>query len=125
MNQDKKKILCVEDDEEICIMLTEILSRFDFEVKSARTIADGVGMARQNRFDLYLIDCQFPDGKGLDLLLKLRSFDSQTPILIYTGDATQSFRETALKAGAQAYVIKPYGLDEIELIINKLLNGNH
>jgi len=123
MGLERKRILCVEDDVDSCDMLRVLLH--EYEVVAANTVAEGLKMARAEHFDLYLLDSRYPDGSGVDLCRQLRLFDSQTPIVFHSGLEGESDIRDALSAGAQAYLVKPIGIDELEGSIERLLAEGH
>ncbi|HKQ06214.1 MAG TPA: response regulator [Blastocatellia bacterium] len=79
-------------------------------------------VAKGERFGLYVIDNHFPDGTGVELCRAIRSFDAETPLIIYSGTSTSEDLEEGLRAGAQAFVLKPY-LDALLMTMAKLLNA--
>ena len=107
----RKRILCIEDDEDTCLLLTELLSYAGYEVVSAQTAAEGVKLAQSNGFALYLLDNWLPDGSEVDACKLIRSFDSNTPIIFYSAAVYDLDRQQALEAGAQVYLGKPVAID--------------
>jgi DNA-binding response OmpR family regulator len=70
-------------------MATILLSQqFNYEVTTARTLADAVRLAKGERFDLYLLDYLLPDGTAFDLCRLIREFDSVTPALLYAANVS-------------------------------------
>ena len=99
----KKHILCVDDNSDVCILVAAILK--EYNLTSAYSMADAVKRATAEKFDLYILDYHLPDGTGLELCLMLRTFDRDTPILFAT--ATSSITETqVMTAGAQGLIRK-------------------
>ena len=121
MQPQKRRILCVDDDEDTCNMLESLLRQENYETKVARSVSEGLELARNESFNLYILDAWFPREAGLGLCRKIREFDPHTPIIFYSGAAFDSDREEALYAGAQAFVAKPY-IDELLKTIHSLLN---
>jgi DNA-binding response OmpR family regulator len=119
MGSERKRILCVEDDPDSCDMLRVLLH--EYEVVTANTVGEGLKMARAERFDLYILDSRYPDGSGVDLCRQLRLFDKQTPVVFHSGLEGESDIRDAMNAGAQAYLVKPIGIDELEGSIERLL----
>jgi DNA-binding response OmpR family regulator len=107
-----RRVLCVDDNEDTCFMLTALLGR-SYEAASAGNAHDALELARSEHFDLYVIDTMLGDSSGLDLCRRIRELDAQTPIIFYSGAVYEEDKEEGLRAGAQAYVAKPG--------INKLL----
>jgi DNA-binding response OmpR family regulator len=95
-------------------MLSTLLGLLDYQIVSAQSVTDGVSLARNERFDLYLLGDRYLDGTSIDLCRQLRAFDLSTPIIIYSTATQAAERTQAMMAGAQDYVGKPG--DIIELV---------
>lgn len=78
-----------------------------YRVTTSSTIEDALKLAREDDFDLFIIDSWLPDGSGIDLCKRLREFDQRTPIMFYSGAAYEVDKATALNSGAQCYLTKP------------------
>jgi DNA-binding response OmpR family regulator len=117
-NRDGKRILLVEDEEDA----REIVA-FNLEEHSliyACDFDEGLRLASQEDFDLYILDNWLPDGSGVELCRAIREFDPDTPILFYSAAAyTRDIRE-AMRAGAQAYLVKPVSFDELTQAVAQL-----
>lgn len=101
------RVLYVEDDEDACFMLSTLLGFSDIDVSVARSVREAYQLAQNERFDLYLLDNEFPNGSGLELCRQLREFNPQTPIVFYSGNAYETDKQKGLAAGANAYLVKP------------------
>lgn len=123
MEKVKKRILCVEDDPDSCEMLAKFLEIVGYEVVSANSGADALRLAREHRFDTYVLDNWLADMSGVELCKRIRAFDPHTPIIFYSADAKKSDYEEAMSAGAQSYITKPGNLDELENTIPSLLKS--
>ncbi len=117
-----KRVLCVEDDEDTCMMLRDLLGLIDCEVTTAATAAEALELiARRGRFDLYLLDNWLPGGSGVELCREIRRSDPSTPVVFYSGASLDSEREEALAAGAQAYLVKPGDVALLVETVKRLL----
>ncbi|MFL6281547.1 MAG: response regulator [Pyrinomonadaceae bacterium] len=121
MPRQARRVLCVEDDEDTCKMLSSLLGLINCETFTAETAAEALDKIATERFDLYLLDNWLPGGSGVELCRKIRETDTSTPIIFYTGAALESEREEALAAGAQAYLVKPLDVSLIIETVSKLL----
>jgi CheY-like chemotaxis protein len=121
MPRQARRVLCVEDDEDTCKMLSGLLGLINCETSSAATAAEALDKIATERFDLYLLDNWLPGGSGVELCRKIRETGTSTPIIFYSGAALDSEREEALAAGAQAYLVKPLDVSLIVETVKKLL----
>jgi DNA-binding response OmpR family regulator len=118
METSLKRILCVDDDPETCNLYKMIL--YDYEVMAVATVAETLMMARKYPVDLYLLDAGLPDGSGIGLCREIRLFDPNTPILFVSG-AVDETQDRAIKAGAQAYLIKPVPMFDLQTVTETLI----
>jgi DNA-binding response OmpR family regulator len=116
-----KHILCVDDDEDTCSMLASLLGLVNCQATTARTTAEALELIAGGRFDLYLLDNWLPGGSGVELCREIRRSDASTPIVFYSGAALKSEREEALRAGAQAYLVKPGDVAVLVETVRRLL----
>lgn len=124
MSQVAKRILCVDDDEDTCTMLTVFLGQAGFEIVAAQSSAKGLELARSEKFDLYLLDLWLKEDEKTELFRRIRQFDDETPIVIYSADARQTTQTVLSEANVQAFLIKPKGLDTLVQTINQLTSVN-
>src|ERR1051325_8294500 len=113
MENMKGRILCVDDDQDTCEMITALLGQSGYEVQQALSVGGGLIKVREGHFDLILLDWSLTDGTGLELCTQIRAFDTRTPILFYTGESDDTAMQAALSAGAQGYLIKPVAVDSL------------
>jgi len=121
MDLSGKRILCVEDHEDTCALLRVLLS--DLKVETAGTLAEGLHLAQNQSFDLYLLDMFLPDGNGITLCQQLRRFDPKTPVLFCSADASPTAYYQAMQAGTQIYLNKPVDPFLLRQAIEELLQG--
>jgi two-component system, OmpR family, response regulator len=119
----KPRVLYVEDHEDTRDYVSFLLKRSDFEVTTTGSASAALALARNEHFDLYLLDNWLGDVSGFDLCRQLREFDPRTPILFYSAAAYKSDKSAAIGCGAQGYLTKPDGLNELTDTIHKLIPG--
>lgn len=102
-----KRILCIDDDEDIRFLLTTLLSKSDLKATAVPSVTEARLLMEKEQFCLYIIDGQLPGISGLSLCEEIRKLDKQTPIIIFTGKAYEADRVAGMLAGANAYLVKP------------------
>jgi DNA-binding response OmpR family regulator len=112
-----KQIWIVDDDEEMCRAVSLMLKLLDYEAKSffnARATAQSFLAGRSP--DLLILDINLPEVSGLDLLefLRRRKEWKSLPIIMLSSEATDVMVDRALEMGADAYVMKPVTIEELE-----------
>lgn len=114
------KILLIDDDPKICQVLANLVTNLGHEASEAFTLEKGLSFALHDDFDLILLDLQFPEGSGLQIIPDLLKVPSKPEVIIVTGSGVQG-AELAFKYGAWDYVQKPFLLSEISLPISRAL----
>jgi len=109
---ERKRILYVEDDEDQFELVSLTLT--GYRLIWARDFAEGLRLARQRYFDLYILDNWLPDGTGVELCRLIREFDPHTPVIFLSAAAYEHDVREALVAGAHIYLTKPSDLNELE-----------
>jgi DNA-binding response OmpR family regulator len=107
MGERKEHILCIDDDQDTCNMMTFLLLMQGYEGSYALTYEDGLELASCGGFDLILLDLYFPDGNGIEFCKQIRRFDQKTPIIFCSGEAREAERRKAIEAGGQDFLVKP------------------
>ncbi|MEV1294408.1 response regulator transcription factor [Pseudonocardia sp. NPDC049635] len=105
-------MLLVEDDEGVAAAMADALRLNGFRVDRARTVADAYDAFRREPPDLVLLDRTLPDGDGAALIRSIRRH-SDTPVILVTARADAALRVQGLEAGADDYVVKPFGMREL------------
>jgi|SRR5262245_1113802 len=116
----RKHILLVEDRPDHFELLA--LNLEEYRLVRARNFAEGLRFAYEKYFDLYILDNWLPDGTGIDLCQRIRKFDPHTPILFCSAVAGEPDIQDGMSAGAQAYIIKPFDFEELQLTVALLTN---
>ena len=123
----KKMILIIEDNESVRQVISFRLTRSGFKVAEAEDGFVGLGEARRLRPDLILLDLQLPGQPGEEICKAIREdhdrLFAQTPILMLTGKASDVDRVIGMVIGANAYVPKPFRLPMLMKEIHRCLEG--
>lgn len=105
----KKRILLVDDDEDLREELAEQFGLYDeFETVAVGTATDGINEAKNTTFDLILLDVDLPDMLGTDACELMRKAGVSSPIVMLTGNDGEMNEILGLNSGANDYVTKPF-----------------
>jgi DNA-binding response OmpR family regulator len=113
MNQEKPRLLLVEDDTQLSAMLEELLLAEGYEVWCARDGQRGLHLGLTEDFDVMILDRGLPVIDGLRVLSKLRSQGIETAALILSALGNPADRVEGLDAGAEDYLAKPFDIEEL------------
>lgn len=116
-----QKILVVDDDNDMCLLLNRFLSRNGFEVSIAHSGTAAIDWMKKNTPDLVLCDFRLDDMTGAELLTKIKEAHPTAPVIIITGYSDVKDAVEVMKMGAYDYVTKPLFPDEILITIKKAL----
>lgn len=105
-------ILVVEDDASLLRSLVMTLKAAGYSVLDAKSLAEARRARAHYKPQAILLDLGLPDGEGLDFIKDIRSTDL-TPIVVLTARDAEAMKVSALDAGADDYVTKPFGLEEL------------
>ena len=112
MSQTSPVIVVIEDDPQIRRFLRTGLQAHGFEIHEAETGKHGLIVAATRKPDLVILDLGLPDMDGVDVINKLREWSSR-PVIILSARIMEVDKVAALDAGADDYLTKPFGLDEL------------
>lgn len=118
-----KKILIVDDEVNIALLLSKFLSRNGFEVMSASNGAAALECLKNDKFELVLCDFRLEDTDGREILRKVKATYPDTGVIIITGYSDVKMAVELIKMGAYDYITKPLYPDEILSTINKALEA--
>jgi CheY-like chemotaxis protein len=109
----KKRVLIVDDDRMIRMLVRMLLQREGFDVLEAQNGREGIDMALQHRPDLLITDLQMPDVDGYETLKALRAEAACAlmPAIVLTADNGPDVERTVLTLGADDYLVKPFEAD--------------
>lgn len=107
------RILVVEDEPKMASMLRRGLSEEGHRVDTCSLGEDAQRQIRSVSYDVAVLDWGLPDADGVSLLRKLRDLGLTTPVLMLTARGTTGEKVTALRAGADDYLVKPFDFEEL------------
>src|SRR5712664_3131989 len=115
------KILVVDDERSILVLLKEALSQWGYHVATAASATEALGVLKSELFDALITDIRMPDMSGLDLLREIRKQDETIEVVMMTGYPTIASPVQALKEGAYDYLSKPLILDELRHLMARMM----
>jgi DNA-binding NtrC family response regulator len=118
---EKPSILIVEDESKMRRLLELQLAEEGFRAQTAGDAETGLQLLSRDPFDLVVTDFKLPGMSGLEFLQAAKRIDANLPIVIMTAYGTVESAVDAMKAGASDYVLKPFSLAELVLVIRKEL----
>lgn len=116
--------LLVDDEPDICELLTLTLERMDLRTESAADVAGAKALFAKHRFDICLTDMRLPDGDGLELVEWIQSNATGTPVAVITAHGNVETAVQALKLGAFDFISKPLDLGNLRNIVENALRLN-
>ncbi len=122
----KKKILVVDDDISICLLLENYLSQ-DYEVITMQNGLEALLWLEEHLPDLIISDIQMTEIDGFEFLSKVRKrgFTKHTPFVMLSAKAGSKERIKCYQLGAQDYLTKPFNPEELEEVVKKNLFPIH
>lgn len=123
MTQAMHQVLVVEDEPDIRRILRALLESDHYRFIEAETAERGEIEARSHKPDLMLVDLGLPDGNGIDLIRRVRSW-SPVPIIVLSARTMEEQKIAALDAGADDYVTKPFSTPELLARVRAALRRN-
>ncbi|MEO5858957.1 MAG: response regulator transcription factor [Pyrinomonadaceae bacterium] len=106
------KVLIIDDDEELCELVSEYLGVEGFETAVVNDGASGLEAARSGKYDMAILDVMLPKMNGFEVLKNLRT-DSSLPVLMLTARGDDMERIVGLETGADDYLPKPFNPREL------------
>jgi len=117
------EILVVDDEQSICMLLSDVLARFGHHVQTRQDGAAGLELAGEHTFDLVFLDIRMPGMGGLEALKKLRALQPNATFVMITGYAKDDIIDEALQSGASACLCKPFSLTQVTKLLEEVTSG--
>jgi two-component system, chemotaxis family, chemotaxis protein CheY len=119
------RVLVVEDSATMRAFLSAALEPSGYEVATAKSGFEALKVLQRERFHLIITDINMPDINGLELVRFIRESPAQkdTPLIIVSTDGRERDRERGMKLGANAYLVKPFGPEELLEAARRCLGG--
>lgn len=117
----EKKVLIVDDQYGIRILLQEVLDKEGYQIFQAPNGLTALEIVRQHKPDLVLLDMKIPGMDGLEILRHIRNIEPDTKVIMMTAYGELDLIKEALTLGALSHFSKPFDIDELRTTVNAQL----
>jgi two-component system, NtrC family, response regulator PilR len=117
----KKRILVVDDEQSMRELLAIMLKKDGYDVVTAESRAVAAGVLGQGPVDMVVTDVKLPDGDGIEILRHVKAASPETVVIVMTAFGTTETAVAALKLGAHDYLLKPFDVDELKIVVRNAL----
>ena len=115
------KILIIDDEPKIAGILKRVLGREGYDVDITHDPLEGVGLMKENNYDVILSDMKMPGMDGIEVLKHARTLQNQADFIMMTAYATVETAVESMKLGAFDYLIKPFPMGDLKALLARLL----
>src|SRR4030042_1580367 len=123
METGKKRILIIEDDEEMRSLLKEFLNEEGYETDSVDNGSEAYRRLVKELFDLIITDIRMPGLTGLDILPGVRRLQPEAPIIVITAFGSEEIHHKVFERGATVYLEKPIHLKNLRDLVQKMVSS--
>ena len=119
------KVLIVDDEKDICFLISEILKDEKYITSSALNSDDAIKKFKENKPDLIILDVWLSNSKldGIELLQEFKSLDNKIPIIIISGHGTVDLAVKSIKNGAYDFLEKPFNSDKLIILTKRAIES--
>jgi two-component system OmpR family response regulator len=117
----KPKILLVEDDPNLSLVLQDYLEMMNYEISLCRNGKEGLDIFRNGKFNLCILDIMMPVMDGFTLAEEIKKINDSVPIVFLTAKSLKEDRIRGFRLGCDDYIMKPFSTEELSLRIQAIL----
>jgi CheY-like chemotaxis protein len=121
VNQDKLRILIVDDAGPVVVLCVNVLQALGYGVKGVNSGEAALEVLQRDRFDLIVLDYKMPGLTGFDVFREARRLHPATMVVLVTGHGTPEIVEEATRMGFSAILLKPFTSEELRAAVEKAL----
>jgi len=115
------RILVVDDEQMVCLALTNWLEEENYFAQAASDGPQAIAAVREQNWDIVLLDLRMPGMDGMEVLKRVKELAPQTVVIMMTAYASIPGAVQAMKEGAYDYVVKPLDVDQLTLMLNRIV----
>lgn len=116
-----ERILVVDDERNLLIVVRKALKSLDCEVDTATSAEIAFDFVQKNKYDLIITDIKLPGKSGIEFIKECRAFGVDSDFIVITAFAATDSAIEALKNGACDYLIKPFNIEELRIVVERVL----
>lgn len=115
------RILIADDEISLRMILQTSLSKVGYQVDTAQNGKEALDMSQENNYDLAILDIRMPEMDGLQAFYEIHKIRPNLPIIFMTAFGSSEIAVDAMKQGAYDYILKPFNLEEVKIIVNRAI----
>ena len=119
------RILVIDDEERMCWALERALSHEGYQVVTATRGLQGIKLAKEAEPSMVIVDLKMPDIDGIEVLKEIKQMSPSIPVIMITAHGTIDTAIEAMKIGATDYIIKPFKLEELKVLVKQALHPHN
>ena len=118
-------LLIIDDEKSLLDVLSLMFKKEGYEVKTAASGAEALDILTNNTIDLVITDIRMPHLSGMEILKYVKENQPETPVIVITAYGSIQQAVEALKAGALDYIVKPFDIEELKILVARGLERKH
>jgi len=118
-------ILVIDDDDQLRKSFAKLLVEEKYNVMTAASGEEGIEVVAENHFDLILLDMRLPGMNGMETFKQIKTIDAKLPVIIITAYSTTDIAIEATKLGAYDYVLKPFDIPDMLILIKQAIDAGY
>jgi DNA-binding NtrC family response regulator len=122
MKDGKKRILIIEDDEEMRALLRDVIEEEGYQTDSVNNGSEAYRKLVKEPSDLIITDVRMPGLTGLDILPGMKKLQPEAPVIVITAFGSEEIQRKAFEKGARAYLEKPIHFQNLRTLIHDLFS---
>lgn len=115
------RVLIADDELSLRLVLQTALNKVGYEVDTVKNGKEALCMAQENYYDVAIFDIRMPEMDGLQAFYEIHKIKPNLPIILMTAFGSSETAVDAMKHGAYDYILKPFNLDEVKIIVNRAI----
>lgn len=116
------RILIADDEASLRLVLQTAINKVGYEVDTVKNGKEALNMAQKNHYDVVILDIRMPEMDGLQAFYEIHKIRPDLPIILMTAFGSSETAVNAMKHGAYDYILKPFNLEEVKIIVNRAIH---